>query len=172
MLPSFVSFVFQKYNLLPNLTAADNIAVGRIEIVNHQTKRRGAAGLGGRAHDDMRAAPHLQHGGFVPHHNPAQTDRFQPLRGLASRQRCAGQVLGQTAVHEFQRDEGPAILGANFVDLDDVGMLETGHGFGLGAKPSQFLRPRVRPGQDHLESDQPIPADLSGFVDDPHAAPP
>ncbi len=55
-------------------------------------------------------------------------------------------------------------------DLDDVGVLELGDGLGLGEEADGGLAPAWVPGQDHLQGDGAVEPDLSGLVDDAHAA--
>ena len=65
-----------------------------------------------------------------------------------------------------------ALAEADFVDGDDVGMLQRRGGHGLGAETLHRLRRRVRPEQEQLESDDPIQALLAGLIDHAHAAVP
>ncbi len=96
---------------------------------------------------------------------PRQLGRFR------RRLRLAGDLLGQTAaVHVLQRQEGKSLLLADGVDLDDVGVLQTGLGAGLGTKALALLGAGVDAGHDDLEGHQSIQGDLVGLVDDPHAA--
>ena len=72
-------------------------------------------------------------------------------RPAASRagQRRAVQSLRQAAAGAvFQGEERQAVVLADLVDLDDVGMLQAGDGLGLGAEAVQFLGAgdRRRPG--------------------------
>ena len=72
-------------------------------------------------------------------------------RGRLARAAAASpsSLLGQAAaVHELQREEGLAVVLADLVDLDDVGVLQAGDGLGLGAEAGQLLRRRRgrRPG--------------------------
>ena len=62
-------------------------------------------------------------------------------------------------------------MDADFVDGDDVGMLEAGGRDGFGAKALDELRAGLRPEQQHLERDNPVQALLPGLIDDPHPAP-
>ena len=65
-----------------------------------------------------------------------------------------------------------ALAEADFVDGDDVGMLQRSRGHGLGAEALHRLRRRVRPEQQQLEGDDPIQALLAGLIDHAHAAVP
>ena len=60
----------------------------------------------------------------------AQASRSAAPRG------CRLQVL--------QREERPAVVGADLKDLHDVGMLEPRQGFGLGAEGASSSARRVR----------------------------
>ena len=102
-------------------------------------------------------------------HGPGQCFD-KPGRGV-ERLRRPVQKLGQAvAVDEFQGEVRPPFRLADVIDLDDVGMPQAGHGLGFLAKALELLRPRVRPGQDHLQGHEPIEPDLPGLVDDTHAA--
>ena len=86
--------------------------------------------------------------------------------------RPAIDVGGEAAtVDEFEGEVREAADLADVVDLDDVGVLEAGEGLGLLVEPRQGDGAGVGAGQDHLERDQTIQADLAGLVDDSHAAP-
>jgi hypothetical protein len=56
------------------------------------------------------------------------------------------------------------------VDLHDVGVLESGNGLSLRAEAGQVGAAGVVAGQDHLQRHQAAQADLTGLVDDAHAA--
>ena len=92
----------------------------------------------------------------------------QPGR-LARRLRRAVDLLGQAAAGDvFEREEGLAVVFADLVDLDDVGMLQLGHGHGLAAEPRQVGGAVMSPARDHLERDDSLQPALAGLVDDPH----
>jgi hypothetical protein len=87
--------------------------------------------------------------------------------------RTAAQPGSQAAaVHIFQGKVRAARLLADLVDLHDVGVMQLGHGLRLAAEAGQLLRPAVRLGQDHLQSDDPAELRVAGLVDDAHAAAP
>ena len=67
-------------------------------------------------------------------------------------------------------EERPAVLLADVVDLDDVGVLEPRDGLGLGAEAGRLGRPGVAARQDHLERDLAIEADVPRPVDHAHPA--
>ncbi len=96
---------------------------------------------------------------------------FDQLGGLARRQGSAAQLLRQAAAAaEFQREERPALVFADAVDLDDVGVVQAGDGLGLGLEAGQVVGAGVFARQDHLERDDAVEAALPGLVDDAHAA--
>ena len=79
--------------------------------------------------------------------------------------------LGQAfAFHIIHREIMVTVLLRHFVDRDDVGMLQTGRGFGFGAKPLHIGGAGQLAGQDHLHRYSPIQAWLARFIDHPHAA--
>src|SRR5262249_44994607 len=83
----------------------------------------------------------------------------------------AGELpLQAAAVHELQAEVGPALVLADLVDLDDVGVLEPGGGLGLGLEAGQVVRAAEVAGQDHLQGHQPAQAALAGRVAPPHTA--
>jgi hypothetical protein len=59
---------------------------------------------------------------------------------------------------------------ADFVDLHDVRMLQSGDGLGLEAEAFELLRVRMRTGQNHLKRDQALEVHLPGSVHNAHAA--
>ena len=61
-------------------------------------------------------------------------------------------------------------MAADFVDGDDVGMLQTGRRFRLGAETLHVIRRREPAGEDHLHRDDAVEADLACPVDNAHAA--
>ena len=98
--------------------------------------------------------------------------RLDQLGRDARGQRSVAHPLFEAApLDELEGEVGPAVVLAGLVDLDDVGVLELGDRFRFGLEPGQPGRPGVRPGQDHLEGDEPAEALVAGLVDDPHAAP-
>ena len=71
---------------------------------------------------------------------------------------------------ELQREERLALVLADLVDLDDVGVLQAGDGLRLGAEAVALVAPGMAAGQDHLESDEAVESELPRLVDDAHAA--
>src|SRR5581483_3581719 len=63
-----------------------------------------------------------------------------------------------------------AVVFTNFVDLDNVGMLQTGDSFSLAAKTLDDLAAGMAAGENHLERHQAIEAELPRLVDHAHAA--
>ncbi len=96
--------------------------------------------------------------------------RLQQACGLPCRQRGAVELPVQAAAGtELQGEEGPAVVLADLVDLDDVRVLEAGDGLGLGAETCQLRLAGVAAGQDHLEGDDAAQLDVPRLVDDTHA---
>jgi hypothetical protein len=62
------------------------------------------------------------------------------------------------------------VLFAECVDLDNVGVVQTGDGLRLGEEPTGLLRPGVVACQDHLQGDEAVEPNLTGLVNDAHAA--
>jgi hypothetical protein len=90
---------------------------------------------------------------------------------VAGRQYVPGQPLGQrTALDELHDEIRPAIQLPAVVDLDDVRMAEAGHRLGLPQEPTQLLRQGVRAGQQHLQGDGAIQAEVADPVHGAHAA--
>jgi hypothetical protein len=88
-------------------------------------------------------------------HGPGE--RLDQLRRRSRWPGCAVEPVRQAAaVHEFQREERPTFRLANLVNLHNVGVLQVGDGFGLGAKAEQVRFSRVTAGQDHLQRHQAI----------------
>ena len=63
-----------------------------------------------------------------------------------------------------------AVVRADLVDRDDARVVEEGDGLGLVPEPAQLVVAGEQAGPDHLEGDGSIERDLSGLVDDAHAA--
>ena len=81
------------------------------------------------------------------------------------------EVLGQAAAgHVFQDKVRPAGSLANIVNLDNVGMLQTSDGRGLGAKAVQILWLGLDPVQNHLQRHDTLETKLLGLVDHAHTA--
>ena len=70
---------------------------------------------------------------------------------------------------EIHDEEVLTLVDADFVDGDNIGMLETGSNNGLGAKAFDKLQAGLRPEQQHLQRDNAIQALLPRSIDDAHA---
>src|SRR5262245_50487081 len=91
---------------------------------------------------------------------------------LARRQRRALEPARQAAAAaELQREVGQAVVLADFVDLDDVGVLQPRDRRRLAAKAVEAFVIGVAAGEDHLEGDDAVQLQVPGLVDDAHAAP-
>ena len=94
------------------------------------------------------------------------------LGRLARRLRLAAELAVEAAaVDEFQREERQPVLFADFVDLDDVRMLEPGDRLGFDIEAGQLMIARMGAGQHHLERDEAVEPALTCLVNDAHAAP-
>src|SRR5262249_48074500 len=83
----------------------------------------------------------------------------------------AVQPHGQAgAVDELHAEVVQAVVLADLVDRDDLGVVEVGHRLGLVAESPDLLGAGPGPRPDHLDGDQAVEAELAGLVDDPHAA--
>jgi hypothetical protein len=102
-------------------------------------------------------------------HRPRQ-GLHQPRR-LRRRQRGPLELpVEAAAVHELQGKERQPVVLADSKDLNDVGVLQPRRRLRLGTEAGQFLRPGVRPRQDHLQGDGALQRRLPRLVDDAHAA--
>ncbi len=89
---------------------------------------------------------------------------------LARGQRPTIEMLVERAAGAvFQGEERRAVVFADLVDLDDIGVGQPGDGLGLGTEADQFLAVGQRRA-DHLESNEPAKVDLPSEVDDAHAS--
>jgi len=61
-------------------------------------------------------------------------------------------------------------LFADFVNANDVGMIETGSGFGLGFEAADGIVRGEQAAADDFEGDDAVEGNLAGFEDGPHAA--
>jgi hypothetical protein len=90
------------------------------------------------------------------------------------RRTLLGEVLDaprqRTAVDQFHAEEGLAVLFADLVNGHDVGVIEVGCLFRLGAKPLPVRRRSEVASQDHLQGHDAVEADLPSLVDNAHAA--
>ena len=89
---------------------------------------------------------------------------------LFGRKRSAFDLAVQAATGTMlQCEEGQTIMFADFVDLDDVWMMECGERLGLGAETGKIGFASMFARQEHFQSDQSVEAQLPGFVHDAHA---
>src|SRR2546421_229156 len=89
-------------------------------------------------------------------------------RGYTSGAGTALELARQAAPsHELQGEVGPALPLAHLVDLHDVRVAQVGDGSRLGPEAGQLGTAGVAAGQDALEGDDTVEADLPGLVDDP-----
>jgi hypothetical protein len=72
------------------------------------------------------------------------------------------------AVDKLQGDEGPSGSLADFVNLDDVGVLQPRHGLGFSVKAPALFAGTVGP--KHLQGHDAVETLMPGFEDDAHAA--
>ncbi|MCY1013979.1 hypothetical protein OV079_52340 [Nannocystis pusilla] len=119
--------------------------VGRLEVAVHETRAMGrlepAAGADERRHD---RAP----------------------RPVLLRPRVEGR-----AAHELHGDEHLAVVLADLVDRDDVGVLQAGHRLGLAHQSAARQRQVAhRLAEQHLDRDLAIEEVVVGRVDHPHPA--
>jgi hypothetical protein len=59
---------------------------------------------------------------------------------------------------------------AAVVDLHDVGVAQCSHGLRFPEKALAVMPTGINPGEQHLERNRAVQAQLEGFVDDSHAA--
>ncbi len=72
--------------------------------------------------------------------------------------------------HILHGDEELAFGFIDIVDVNDVGVIETGGGFGLAHEAAAAVGIADGFGQQHFESDVAIQMAVAGFVDRAHAA--
>ena len=95
----------------------------------------------------------------------------QQLNRLARLVEVVADMLFQTApLDQFHAEIVAALAFANFVDGDDVRMIEPGSRLGFDAKAADGVGGGQSLGQDHFQGDNAIEAALPGPVDDSHAA--
>ena len=93
------------------------------------------------------------------------------LGGLAGRQRSLGQPLGEALpLDEAHREVMLALVLADLEDRHDARMVEVGRRLGLGVEALDVGLVGELAGEDHLERDGAVEADLPGLEDDAHAA--
>jgi hypothetical protein len=92
--------------------------------------------------------------------------------GLAGGQGRALDFLGERAAGaELQREKRQTVVLADFVDLDDVGMLQARDGLRFSAEARQVRVAGVAAREDHLEGDHAMELEMACLIDHAHAAP-
>lgn len=98
-------------------------------------------------------------------------NRLDVTRSPARRQRSGARQLRQRLSLDIIHDQiMPVLAEADFVNGDDVGVLQTAGGGGFGAETEHLFLRRQRTVRQHLHRDDPIEADLPGAIDEAHAA--
>jgi hypothetical protein len=111
----------------------------------------------------------------VAMHQPRIVCRGETATGLDERSddlrrraRCARQPVGQrSTTDEFHRDERVAVLDADVVDPDHVGVGEPGHDLALATQGGGL---RLTARAQHLDRDGPFELGIERFEHDPHPA--
>src|SRR5579862_5789948 len=99
-------------------------------------------------------------------------ERLNQGRCLVWRSRFVADVIDEAdAADILSRGKGPALVFVDLVNLNDIGMIQARDGLGFGTKTLDLAVAGMRPGKDHLESDEAFETFLTGLVDNPHAAP-
>ena len=98
-------------------------------------------------------------------------DGFEKPGRDRCRLRLAVEQFGQAPpLDKLQRQERAAFVFADFVNLNDIGMLEAGDGLGFGAESGTLLGAGVDAGPEHLQGDRSLQAQVPGLVDDADSA--
>ena len=79
-------------------------------------------------------------------------------------------MLQRVAIEKFHGDEGLAVLLVDFVDGADVGMVQSGGGFGFTLEAGEGLRILGDIVGQEFQSDEAAEFEVFGFVDYAHAA--
>ena len=94
-------------------------------------------------------------------------------RRLANRLRNPLDLLSQAAaLDQLHREVRPAVHLAHVVELDHVRVAQSSHRFRLAQETLPLVRPGIGAGQQHLQGDGPVEAQVPRFVDDPRPAAP
>ena len=104
-----------------------------------------------------------------------RVDRFGQRRHacsrLMSRLRNPPDLISQVAaLNQLHREVGPALHVAHVIDLHDVGVAQAGDRLRLAQEALQLLRPGAGAGQQHLQGDRAVKAQVPRPIDDAHAA--
>jgi len=89
------------------------------------------------------------------------------IGGALPRRRYGGQ---RAARDELHGEVVLAFVAADFVDVNDVRMIEPGGGLGFAAEAGDFLRTGKAPGVNQLEGDDAVETELAGAIYLAHAA--
>ena len=76
----------------------------------------------------------------------------------------------RAAIDVLRAVVGPPAGLADLVDRDDIGVMQTGGGRGLGAEPQHAFRVVVRTSDEHLQSDEAFQFPVAGLVHNSHTA--
>jgi hypothetical protein len=79
-------------------------------------------------------------------------------------------ALETAAVEVLQREEGLAFVLTDFVNRDDIRVLQLSDGLGLDQKAGQLCFAGMRARENHLEGDEAVEAQVLRLVDHTHAA--
>jgi len=79
--------------------------------------------------------------------------------GPGSGLRLAGDLrLQAAALDQLHGEVGPAVVLAHVVDLDDVGVPQSRHGFRFPEKALPLILTGIQPGEQHLEGNRAVEA--------------
>jgi hypothetical protein len=128
----------------------------------------------GRAVGGQQDVARLQ----IPVDDPARVSRLggpgqrgHQRGGLSGRLGRARQLPGQAAsLEKLHGEVRPALVVAHIVDPHDVLVPQAGDHLGLALEARPLVRAGVGAGQEHLERDGAVQAQVPGLVDDAHAA--
>ena len=100
------------------------------------------------------------------------SQRVHDFGRLARRLRSAVQLSRQAPPRaELEAQKREPVVFPNFVNLDDIRMLQTRDRFGFDAETVQIVLAGVAPRQNDLERHDPVEFSLAGLIHDPHASP-
>src|SRR5690348_828969 len=97
-------------------------------------------------------------------------DGLDAGRGLSGSERLVANKFAETlAFDEFHGKKGLAVVLTDFVNGDDVGMLQAGGSLGFGAKSFDEWVAGKLSGEEHFDGDDAIQRALTGAIDHAHA---
>ena len=97
------------------------------------------------------------------------TDRCQHFGRHSRWQGAVGQSFCQRrALDQLHAEKRSTLEFTDFVNVDDVGMVQLGGGFGFGSKPRDISRRSIVAPQDHFQRDDSIKAFLTSTINDAH----